>query len=269
MTDESRGVGGAAGPPWSVDLLADLHAGVLDEHQAAELWPRVNNDPEALAVIEALEATTADLASLALEPVPPMPAEYAARLDAALAAEASTRQAASFPVTTPIPAAAPSAPAAGGAPVVDLAAARRKRNRRLGWGAGALTAAAAAIVVVAVTVPGTSQQTGTPGVAAPAPSGPSVSGDGNGAEALLGGAMGVRDFGPLQDEQRLDACVTAAGLDAKVRPAGIRPVNVGGKAGVLVIYTTGKLAQYRIVAFGADCGPGNPDKLFDKIVGKK
>ncbi|WP_329069751.1 hypothetical protein [Amycolatopsis sp. NBC_01480] len=268
MTDESRGVGGAAEPPWSVDLLADLHAGVLDEHEAAELWPRVNDDPEALAVIEALEATTADLASLALEPAP-MPAEYAARLDAALAAEASTRQAASFPGPAPIPAAAPAAPAAGRAPVVDLAAARRKRNRRLGWGAGALTAAAAAIVVVAVAVPGTSQETGTPGVAAPAPPGPSVGGDGSGAEALLGGAMGVRDFGPLQDEQRLDECVTAAGLDANVRPAGIRPVNVGGKAGVLVIYTTGKLAQYRIVAFGADCGPGYPDKLFDKVVGKK
>ncbi|WP_328605484.1 hypothetical protein OG943_36585 [Amycolatopsis sp. NBC_00345] len=268
MTDESRGVGGAAGPPWSVDLLADLHAGVLTEPEAAELWPRVNNDPEALAVIEALEATTADLASLTLEPAPPMPAEYAARLDAALAAEASARQAASFPVATPIPAAAPAAPAAGDAPVVDLAAARRKRNRRLGWGAGVLTAAAAAIVVVAVTVPGTSQETGT-GVAAPAPSGPSVSGDGNGAEALLGGAMGVRDFGPLQDEKRLDACVSAAGLDPNVRPAGIRPVNVDGKAGVLVFYTTGKIAQYRIVAFGADCGPGSPDKLFDKIVGKK
>lgn len=268
MTDESRGVGGAAEPPWSVDLLADLHAGVLDEHEAAELWPRVNDDPEALAVIEALEATTADLASLALEPAP-MPAEYAARLDAALAAEASTRQAASFPGPAPIPAAAPATPAAGRAPVVDLAAARRKRNRRLGWGAGALTAAAAAIVVVAVAVPGTSQETGTPGVAAPAPPGPSVGGDGSGAEALLGGAMGVRDFGPLQDEQRLDECVTAAGLDANVRPAGIRPVNVGGKAGVLVIYTTGKLAQYRIVAFGADCGPGYPDKLFDKVVGKK
>ncbi|MDT8910459.1 hypothetical protein [Amycolatopsis sp. PS_44_ISF1] len=269
MTDESRGVGEAAGPPWSVDLLADLHAGVLDEHEAAELWPRVHNDPEALAVIEALEATTADLASLALEPAPPMPAEYAARLDAALAAETSARPAAPFPVTTPIPAPAPSAPAAGDAPVANLAAARRKRNRRLGWAAGVLTAAAAAIVVVAVAVPGRPQESGVAAPAPSAPSAPSVSGDGRGAETLLGGAMGVRDFGPLQDEQRLDACVSAAGLDPDVRPVGIRPVNVDGKAGVLVVYTTGELAQYRIVAFGADCGPGRADKLFDRVVGKK
>ena len=64
-------------------------------------------------------------------------------------------------------------------------------------------------------------------------------------------------------------CLAANGLDPKVRPDGIRPVNVGGKAGVLVIYTTGKFAQYRMVAFGADCGPGNPSKLFDRIVGEK
>ena len=37
----------------------------------------------------------------------------------------------------------------------------------------------------------------------------------------------------------------------------------------MVTFTTGKLAQYRVVAFGADCGPGNPSKLFDKVVGKK
>jgi len=54
-----------------------------------------------------------------------------------------------------------------------------------------------------------------------------------------------------------------------VRPEGIRPVNVGGKAGVMIILTTGKLAQFRLVAFGADCGPGNPAVLFDKVVGEK
>ncbi|MEV6895716.1 hypothetical protein [Amycolatopsis sp. NPDC051372] len=266
MTDESREVGGTVGPPWSVDVLADLHAGVLDEDEAARLWPRVQADPEARAIVEALEATTADLAALAHEPAPPMPAEFAARIDQALAAEAASRQAAPFPSSGSAP--APASVEPGVAPVVGLAAARRRRNKRLGWGAGILTAAAAAIVAIAVTVPGPAQETGT-GVAAPAPVGPSVGSDGSGAEALLGGAMGVRDFGPLQDEQRLDACVSAAGLDPDVRPEGIRPVTVDGKPGVLVIYTTGQLAQFRLVAFGADCGPGHADKLFDKVVGKK
>ncbi|MFD5089040.1 hypothetical protein ACFWMR_00470 [Amycolatopsis thailandensis] len=261
MTDESRGIGGTVGPPWSVDVLADLHAGVLDEREAAELWPLVNADPEALAIIEALEATTADLASLANEPVAPMPAEYAARIDAALAAEMRTSPA--FQGT-------PQGQQAQVAPVVDLAAARRRRNKRIGWGAGIATVAAAAIAAVAIVVP-TTQQTTPGGVAQPppAPTGPSVGGDGNGAEALLGKALGVRDFGSLKTEEKLDACVEAAGLDPDVRPEGIRPVNVAGKDGVMVIYTTGKLAQFRIVAFGSDCGPGKPSVLFDKIIGQK
>ena len=240
MTDESRGIGGTIGPPWSVDVLADLHAGALDEARAAELWPLVNADPEARAILDALDATQADLAALATAPAEPIPAQYAARIDAALAAEA--RQAAPFPAQT--------SPAPEGAEVVDLAAARRRRAKRIGWAAGVLTAAAAAVVAVAIAVPGKST-------------------DGKGAQALLGGGLGVRDFGPLQNEQKLDACLAANGLDPKVRPDGIRPVNVGGKAGVLVIYTTGKFAQYRMVAFGADCGPGNPSKLFDRIVGEK
>lgn len=265
MTDESRGIGGIVGPPWSVDVLADLHAGVLDEREATELWPRVNADPEARAIIEALEATTADLAELANEPIAPMPAEFAARLDAALAAEMQARQA---------------SPAFQGAseeqeqvaPVVDLAAARRRRNKRIGWGAGIMTVAAAAIAAVAIIVP-TGQQSNPGGVAqpppSPAPAGPTVGSDGKGAEALVGGAVGVRDFGPLQTEERLDACIAANGMDPGVRPEGIRPVNVEGKAGVMVMYTTGKLAQFRIVAFGADCGPGNPSVLFDKVIGPK
>jgi len=263
MTDESRGIGGTIGPPWSVDVLADLHAGVLDDARAAELWPLVNADPEARAILDALDATQADLASLAAAPAPPMPAQFAARLDAALAAEA----AATFPAQRT--AAAPEQAGPGNAPVVDLAAARRRRNKRLGWAAGVLTAAAAAVVAVTVALPSTSQQSGTPNVAAPPPSGPSVGSDGSGAQALVGKAVGVRDFGPLQNEDRLDACIAAAGLDPKVRPEGIRPVNVGGKAGVMIILTTGKLAQFRLVAFGADCGPGNPAVLFDKVVGEK
>jgi hypothetical protein len=242
-------------------VLADLHAGVLDEREAAELWPLVNADPEALAIIEALEATTADLAALANEPVAPMPAEFAARLDAALAAEMRA---------SPAFQGAPQGQQAQVAPVVDLAAARRKRNKRIGWGAGIATVAAAAIAAVAIVVP-TTQQTAPGGVAQPppAPTGPSVGGDGGGAEALVGKAIGVRDFGSLKTEERLDACVAAAGLDPDVRPEGIRPVNVAGKDGVMVIYTTGKLAQFRIVAFGADCGQGNPAILFDKIIGQK
>ncbi|WP_370945836.1 hypothetical protein AB5J62_43165 [Amycolatopsis sp. cg5] len=250
MTDEIRGLDG----PWSVDVLADLHAGVLDERQAAELWPLVNADPEARAIIEALESTQTDLAGLAAEVVP-MPAEYAARLDAALAEEVQAalprqRQADSTPV----------------APVVSLDAERqRRRKKQMGWGAGILTAAAAAVVAVAVIVPSTSsKESSTPGVAAPKPSGPSVGSDGAGSEALVGKGLGVTDYGPLLSKQQLDKCLDAAGFDSEIPPAGVQPVNVNGKAGTMVILTTGKFAQYRTVAFDTAC-----TKLFDKTIGEK
>ncbi|MFE0019931.1 hypothetical protein [Amycolatopsis sp. NPDC059021] len=286
MTDETRGIGGIVGPPWSVDVLADLHAGVLDEQTSADLWPRVNADADARAIIDALESTQSELAALATAPVEPMPAEYAARIDAALAAESSARQAAQGPrrfpeqaqrePAQPAPGPAPQQAAPGIAPVVDLAAARKRRNKRIGWGAGIVTVAAAAVAAIAIIVPAT-QQSGGPagGIAQPAPSGPAgpagptLGGDGSGAQSLLGKSLGVRDFGPLQTEERLDACVAANGIDPAVRPVGVQPVTVEGRAGVMVVYTTGKLAQYRMVAFGADCGPGNPAKLFDKVVGEK
>lgn len=252
MTDEIRGLGGAVGPPWSVDVLVDLHAGVLDERAAAELWPLVNADPQARAIIDALESTQADLAGLASEAVP-MPAEYAARLDAALAQEVQAafprqRQAESAPV----------------APVVSLDAARQRRKKQMGWGAGVLTAAAAAVVAVAVIVPSANKETGTPNVAAPAPSGPSIGSDGAGSEALIGKGLGVKDYGPLKDQDRLDACLKASGFDPDIAPVGVQPVNVNGKAGTMVILTTGKFAQYRVVGFDTGCV-----KLFDKTIGEK
>lgn len=246
MTDEHREIG-AAGPPWSVDLLADLHAGVLDEHAAAELWPRVQSDPEARAVVEALQSVTADLATLATAPAPPMPADVAARIDNALAAEAR-----------------------GVAPVVDLAAARRRRNRRIGWVSGVVAVAAAAVAAIAITVPGTSNQTGTP-VAAPPP----VSSQPDGSalalrsdepQAAVGElSSGAKDYGPLGDAQHLSTCLQQAGFAATAAPIGVRPGTLDGQPAVFALLTTGKLAEFRLVALSPDCGP---KPLLDRVVGK-
>ncbi|HVW40985.1 MAG TPA: hypothetical protein VHC18_06520 [Amycolatopsis sp.] len=251
MTDENRAIG-AAGPPWSVDLLADLHAGVLDEAQAAELWPRVHADPEARAIIDALEATTADLANLGAAPAPPMPADVAARIDAAIAGE--VRQA--FPQV---------------APVVSLDAARRRRNKRIGWVTGVVAVAAAAIAAVAITLPKTDTTEGTPVAAAP-PSTGQASGSAplalrsdqpQAAVAELSG--GAKDYGSLGTPQALDACLKAAGFPGGQSPIGVRPGTVDGKPAILVLLTTGKIAEFRLVALAQSCGS---QPLLDKVVGK-
>ncbi len=266
MTDESRGHGGLVGPPWSVDVLADLHAGALDEREAAELWPRVNADPDARAIIEALESTKADLSGFAALDVEPMPADVARRIDAALERE---RQAQASPAQA-------QPPAEGSGAVVSLDAARARRKKRLGWGAGLLTAAAAVVAAALVVIPGTGDRNGSE---LAQPSQPSQSSDIGGTpplavdsgnpSAAVGQIVNVRDFGPLGGEQRLDACLEANGIDSAVQPVGFRPVTVDGDEAVVVLLTTGELGQFRLLALAPDCGPGNPGLLMDETVGRQ
>src|SRR4051812_30480482 len=214
------------GQPWSVDLLADLHADGGD---------RSRLDADALAVLTALDATQAELSAL---PPMRMPDHVAARLDAVLAAEAAARSNSSGPmpisvtpmppVTGPVPplagavpppvplrpAAVPQQPSGPMAPVIDLAAARRRRNRLLGIAGGVVTAAAVAIGIVVVTLPG-SVTTGTPQAVPntsiqtdPQNTGPLAlhSGDLPGAGLK---ALNAHDYGPFTDNAKLSACLVA------------------------------------------------------------
>ncbi|MBB3662738.1 hypothetical protein FB384_001642 [Prauserella sediminis] len=263
MTDEFRGNGGTAdGSALSVDVLADLHAGALSESEAAELWPRVNADPEARAVIEALEAAQADLGSLSREPVGPMPAHVASRLDAALADEQRTRE-----------------QQAAGTNVVSLDRARSRRKKQ-GMAAGFIAVAAAVVAAVAIAVPNLGGGSETPGVAQPAPSeqsgdsdagapsddsGPlALTKDNGDLAAAIGSVQAVRDFGPLETRSRFDQCVQAAGADTSKEPAGVRPVTIDGEEAVMAIYTTGESAQFRVVAVSADCSSA---PVVDRVIG--
>lgn len=260
MTDSVRS-GGPAGPPWSVDLLADLHAGVLDSELSATLWPQVNADPEARAVIEALDTVKVELGQLGNAQVVPMPAHFAARLDAAIAAEAQLRVGAA-PAPIPPPR----------APVVDLAAARRKRNRTMAWGVGILATAAAAVAVVVAVFPG-SDTTGGNAVAGgqlpPSSNGvkpPLEVASGN-LSAAIGGVTNEKDYGPLQDQEHLDACIRANNIDpAKVQTVGVRQVMLDGKPGVLAMLTTGEKGQFRILVVEPTCSADNPGQLANVVL---
>jgi hypothetical protein len=253
MTEESRG--GPVGPPWSVDVLADLHAGVLDSVLSAQLWPRVNADPEARAVIEALDTVKVELGQVGAAPAPPMPAYLAARFDATLRAELSRM------------AAPPPAPP-GVAPVVDLAEARRRRNRRTAWGVGLLTAAAAAVAVTFAVLPG-QNTSGNPVAAIPGGSSakPPLPVDSGNLSAAIGGVNTERDYGPLKDQQGLNKCLEANGIDpGSVQTLGVRQVMLDGKKGVFALLTTGRLGQFRVLIVEPTCGPGNPGRMVNTLL---
>jgi len=252
MTDSTRGTGAAPGPPWSVDVLADLHAGALDARQSAALWAQVNHDPEAQAVLAALDGVRRDLDAFGDAPFEPMPAHFAAQLDAAIAAEAAkTRPAQKLQQQ-------------GVAPVVDMSTARRRRNRRAGWAAGILTAAAAAAAVTFVALPGSQETGGTPeaggnttfqqdpGNTNPSGDEPPIALEGNNVPATSA-LLGHKDYGPLDDEQGLKSCLSDLGIGEK-QVMGSREVTLDGTQGVGALLAGGENGhRYRLVIVDAGC----------------
>lgn len=252
MNGNERRPGTPFEPPWSVDLLADLHAGVLDPQTDAELRPRVAADPEARAVLAALDATLADLSSL---PPLTMPADVAARIDAALAAEA--RHMTGAPST--------GAPTTA-APVLDLDAARRRKAKRLGWGAGLLTAAAVAVGVVVVALPGANDSVPPPNAQTGPTSGssePPLAVKGNEFGPVVGDVLKAQNYGPLEDQETLAGCLKAANITSS-KPLGVSPIKLDDKSAVMAILPGGQGAgSYRIVVLDpATCGPDNPNGVL-------
>ncbi|WP_034267775.1 hypothetical protein [Haloechinothrix halophila] len=269
MTDSDLPAGGDS-RSWTVDELADMHAGALDDVAAAELWSRVRDNPDALAVLDELDTTRAELAGLREAPVAPMPDDVAARINAALATERER----AFPSTQQQPAVAPVAswqPRGQAQPdghVVDLA--RRRRAKQLGWGAGLLTAAAAIVAAVALSLPTQSTQ-GTP--LAGDSSSQSRSADeplslrGDDVASGAGETIGVKDFGAFGDRAGLDACLAANDLTIDDELLGVRPATVDGQDAVLAVFTTGELARYRMLALPAGCDENNQGIIYDEVVG--
>lgn len=261
MTDMQQRGGTSGEPPLSLDVLADLHAGVVPDDVAARLWPRARADPDAGATLAALDATRADLAGLGNMPVPAMPAQFAARLDAAINAEVRARA------------------AAGVAPVVDLNAARDrprqaranrdpKKSRRLAVTAGLVGVAAALIGAAIVVLPGLGSN--------PAPSQQNAGGtpssqlsvnSGQLGSVALAQALHKSDYGPLSNPQQLAGCLKANGQDPNQKPIGAMQINLDGKPGTLLVLTTGQLAQYRLLVVGPTCSATSPSTLANQVIG--
>ncbi len=259
MTDSTKGAGGPSGPPWSVDVLADLHAGVLDPAESARLWPQVDADPEARAILAALEEVRTGLNALGHAPAEPMPAQYAARLDAALQAEMRT----SGRVATAAPPAPPLAP------VTDLAAARKRRNRMAAWGAGVLTAAAAAAAITFVALPGTetggtpsAQDGGATSTEAPDASAGPLALRSDNLAAAIGPLSGKQDYGDLENEQGLKSCLAAHDVPAG-DAVGVGPVTLDGKDGIAALLGAGtQPGRFRLVVVEPTCTAEEPGTIL-------
>ncbi|MGP4018630.1 hypothetical protein [Saccharopolyspora sp. 5N708] len=258
MSGEQRRTGAPQGPPWSLDLLADLHAGVLDQQTADQLRVQVEDDPEASEILAALDATSSDLAAL-----PPLtiPDDVSARIDAALENEVRA-----WAQQQGAPAAPP---ATAGGQVIDFAAAKQRRRRRYTLGAGLVGVAAAAAAVVFSVLPSTdsggdqAQSSATPPAVPPlALQGEQVQLDGEQFAELL---KTEQYSSALADPQQLIGCLQANGVNGG-KPLGAREITLNGRPAQLLILPGG-LGQFRLLAVGPECGPGNPATISDSTFG--
>ncbi|AOW93920.1 hypothetical protein BFN03_18045 [Rhodococcus sp. WMMA185] len=225
-------------PPYSADLLADLHAGLLPESVSDRLWPLVRNDPQAMEVIAALDKVTDQLRALGRDDSvsTPIPIEVADRINRALAAERDG---------IPAPAAVP-------------------MIRRTRWAAAvAATVAAAAAVVVAVSVgPPNRPSPDVPPVALPnsetTPTAAVLDLDGDLDSGRLLTLIGSDRLGPLDDPAILADCLRANDIDESRTLLGSGEVRLDGVPGVLLLFAGPRPPQITALVVGRGCSATDP-----------
>lgn len=218
--------------PYSPDVLADLHADALPHSISNRLWPLVRKDPDAMVVIDALDALSTRLGVIGedFEHGTPMPPEVVERIDRAIASERLS------------------------ADVIPLKPRRSTMPRA--W----IGVAAAVLVLAGVSAFAVPRLIGSPAgesvVAAP------LVLDADQVDSQIAfGIIGRRDAGVLSDPVRLAHCLQANGISDGVPVLGSSEVRIDGRTGTLLILPGSTPPALIALAVGNECGVGVSDTL--------
>ncbi|WP_375482831.1 hypothetical protein [uncultured Mycobacterium sp.] len=242
---------GAAGsdPPLTVELLADLQAGLLGDDEAARVRKQIRADPAAQEALRALNHVRRDLAALGADSqsAPDTPPDVVARITAALRS------------------------ATGPARPSGAAHALRPHSRptRIAAAAAGVAAAVAAIGV------GTVALLHSP---APTPSAPSTARHITVSRPpatiplsppeILGMLRSRPDYGPLNDPTRRASCLTGLGYSGATEVLGARPVEVSGRPAVLLVLPGDSPDRLTVLAVATNCTEADTGLLADTAVGR-
>ncbi|OBH29401.1 hypothetical protein A9X03_09465 [Mycobacterium sp. E1715] len=224
-------------PPLTVELLADLQAGLLDDESAARVRQRVRDDPEAEKVLRALNRARSDVATLGATPAPDVPPEVTARISAALES-AETGQ----------PVAHSARPRVGPTRVVAGVA-----------GVGALLAAVGVGTAALIGAPEPAPSTGvtaehitvsTPPMAIPLS-----------RDEILGLLTQAPDYGPLGDPARRASCLTGLGYPASTQVLGARPAEINARPGVVLVVPGDAPRSLAVYAVALNCSAADTGLL--------
>ncbi|MFI9507518.1 hypothetical protein [Nocardia sp. NPDC052566] len=253
-------------PPFSPELLADLHADNVTPEQGKQLWPSVRRDPEALRFLHSLDDVSAELRELGRDEriIHPMPGDVLARLERFVEeldfSEGPTERVATVYQL-------PSAPSASRRlefaeePTVSATVPSRRRHP-MRW----LAAAAAAVVVSAgVAFAVTALRGNEVSSTAQPTTGTLAPGEELSSAAALS-ALGRSDVtGPLAGQAALNRCVHATGLDRTV--LGSSNWTYRGKDAVLILLTGPSPHKITALIVGTGCTTGDPQILTQTDIG--
>lgn len=241
-------------PPYSEDLLADLHAGALPDDTAAYMRERIANDPAAQRVLAALDRTSESLRSLA-EESKPVPREVDSRIATTLSAIQNDSLASR---TAQQSSAAP----------VDLSERRRRsttrapRRRIAALLVGAAAAIAVLVGVVAVVATRTTDEPGAGMQAQPSTSANTTQLDAtqlDGVEkASALSVLGRTGHTPFESEAALRRCTAANGVAASTPVLGSGEITVGGSERVVILLGTGMAGRFDALVVEQGCDTDNP-----------
>jgi hypothetical protein len=218
---------GSAGAdlPLTVEVLADLQAGLLDNDDAARVRRQIRADPEARRMLRALNQVRRDVAGLGANPTtgPDAPPEVIAQISAVLRS------------------AEPPSGGSGGGAHLARPHIRAASVIAGATGLGAVIAAIAvgtfALVKAPAPTPSTSATAEHITVSAPPMVIPL-------SQAQMLALLSQRpDFGPpqgplssaLKDPSRLASCLSGLGYPASTQLLGARPIDINARPGVLLV----------------------------------
>lgn len=233
---------GEADPPLTVELLADLQAGVLDDDTAARVRRQIRADPQAEAALRALHQVRQDVAEVAAS-APDAPPDVVARVSAALqSADAVGAVHAARPHVRP-------------ARVLAVVAGLCAIAAAVGVGTAALLDAPSP----ALSTPATAQHIT---VSTPPPAIPLSQAE------ILDLLHRPPEYGPLSSPALRASCLSGLGYPASTQVLGARPVEVNARPGVLLVVAGDSPDNLAVYAVALNCSAADTGLLASTTVAR-
>lgn len=242
--DPNPGDAGAE-PPLTIELLADLQAGLLNDEAAARVRRLVRTDPHAEGVLRALNRVRRDVAAAGADPAsaPDVPPEVTAGVSAALTAAAPPSNAS----------------AEGGAAHSARPPVRPARIIAAGTGLCAALAAIGFGTVALLHAPPPTPSAPTTAehitVSAPPMVIPLSPGE------IVGLLNRRPDYGPLGDPAHRASCLSGLGYPASTQVLGARPIEINARPGELLVLPGDAPDNLSVFAVASNCNAADTGLL--------